>query len=218
MNRKSLPDGIYGLTAEIYSHGRKNTDVVRAMIAGGVSIVQYREKENKTPREKLAECNEIRRMTRDAGVMFIVNDDIEIAILCGADGIHVGQDDLSVADVRKLAGDAMIVGLSTHTPEQAQDALKTGADYIGVGPLFETHTKVNVIAPVGLSYLEYVEANIDLPYVAIGGIKLHNIGEVLSRGARTVALVTEIVGADDIEGMTRRIASKFEQAGIPLRR
>lgn len=204
MFSKTLPAGLYCITAEEFSNGRKNTAVVCEMLKGGVKIVQYREKGDKSIREKYRECREIRKMTRDSGALFIVNDFIDIAILTDADGVHIGQDDLPVADVRKLVGDKMI-GLSTHSPEQAQAALKDGADYIGVGPIYRTFTKKNVCDPVGLGYLDYVAGNMNIPFVAIGGIKEHNIIEVLKHGAKTVSLVTEIVGAQDIAGTARRV-------------
>ena len=111
---KILPDGIYGITAEQFSEGRTNIETVQAMIDGGVSIIQYREKRPyKSHRQMLVECRKIRRMTREAGIPFIVNDYVDIALLCEADGIHVGQDDLPVDDVRRLVGPDMIIGLST---------------------------------------------------------------------------------------------------------
>ena len=188
---------IYGITAEEHSLGRNNIEVVEQMLAGGVRVIQYREKDKKA-REKYLECMKIREMTREAGAVFIVNDDVDIAILVCADGVHVGQDDLPPEEVRRLVGEQMVIGLSTHSPEQARAALAGGVDYIGVGPIFATRTKKDVCDPVGLGYLEYVVRNIKIPAVAIGGIKEHNIGEVARRGARCIALVTEIVGAADI--------------------
>ena len=208
-----LPPGIYGITAEKFSRGRSNVTVVREMIAGGVAVIQYREKHGaKSYREMLAECRAIRQLTRDCGVPFIVNDYVELAMLADADGVHLGQDDLPVAAVRKRVG-SKIIGLSTHSPNQARAALAAGADYIGVGPLFETQTKDDVCAPVGLDYLDYVLREIPLPAVAIGGIKLHNINQVIERGARTICLVTEIVGAEDIAGMVRRLRMCFDRPG-----
>jgi thiamine-phosphate pyrophosphorylase len=144
-------------------------------------------------------------MTREAGVLFIVNDYVDIALLVDADGVHVGQDDLPVPEVRKLVGPGKLIGLSTHDPEQAAAAVAAGADYIGVGPLFSTQTKEDVCAPVGLGYLEHVARTCPLPFVAIGGIKEHNLHEVTARGAKTVCLVTEIVGAPDITATVRRL-------------
>jgi thiamine-phosphate pyrophosphorylase len=189
--------GLYGLTAEKFSLGRGNAEVVRAMLDAGVRLVQYREKTMKMG-AKYEECLILRAMTREAGAAFIVNDDIDLALLVGADGVHVGQEDLPVAAVRALVGEGTAIGLSTHSPEQARAAVAAGADYIGVGPIFATQTKDDVCAPVGLSYLDFVVREIGLPFVAIGGIKEHNLAEVAARGGRCAALVTEIVGAPDI--------------------
>jgi len=197
--RKRLPQGLYGITAGKFSMGRSNIEVARAMIAGGIRVIQYREKRHETSyRQILDECRIIRELTREAGVMFIINDFLDIALLVDADGLHVGQDDLPVAEARRLLGDERIIGLSTHSPTQARDAVAAGADYIGVGPIFATSTKDDVCAPVGLAYLEYVRDNIDVPWVAIGGIKLHNLEQIVGRGAERVCLVTEIVSSGDI--------------------
>ncbi len=185
------------MTAEEYSNGRSNIEVVKQMIRAGIKIIQYREKDKKML-YKYEECKKIRELTKEAGVTFIVNDDIDIALLVKADGIHIGQEDLPIEQVRALVGHEMIIGLSTHSPEQAQDAVKRGADYIGVGPIYRTFTKKDVCEPVGLGYLEFVVENIDIPFVAIGGVKEHNVDEVVKRGAKCIAMVTEIVGAEDI--------------------
>jgi len=195
---------LYGITAEEYSLGRSNVEVVREMIKASISIIQYREKEKKLA-EQYSECLQIRKMTKDAGVMLIINDHLDLALAVEADGLHLGQDDLPLQVARKLVGQRLLIGISTHSPEQAQAAAAAGADYIGVGPIFSTKTKKDVCAPVGLEYLRYVARNISLPFVAIGGIKEHNIGEVLAHGATTVCLVTEIVGAADIAASVRRL-------------
>ncbi len=203
--KKSIPaSGLYCITGEAFSKGRTNIQVVRKMIGAGVKIIQYREKE-KNARDKYRECREIRKMTEDAGVTFIVNDDVDIAMMVKADGIHIGQDDLPLEEVRKLVGGDMIIGLSTHAPEQAREALAKGADYIGVGPIFRTFTKRDVCEPVGFEYLDYVVANCPIPFVAIGGIKEQNIGGVAAHGARLICTVTEILEADDIQGKIRAL-------------
>lgn len=191
--------GLYGLTAEKFSLGRSNADVVQAMLDGGIRIIQYREKTKKMGL-KYEECLQLRAMTREAGAAFIVNDDIDLALLVGADGVHVGQEDLPLEAVRSLVGENMAIGLSTHSPKQALAAEARGADYIGVGPIFATRTKEDVCAPVGFAYLDFVARNLNLPFVAIGGIKEHNLGEVATHGARCMALVTEITAAADIRG------------------
>ena len=206
-----LHTDLYALTAEELSKGRSNIEVVTAMLKAGIRLVQYREKE-KSQKAKLAECMEIRRLTKEAGARFIVNDDVAIAIIVGADGVHVGQDDLPVPEIRKLVGPNMAIGLSTHSPEQARAAVEAGADYIGVGPIFATRTKKDVCEPVGFDYLDHVVRNIDLPFVAIGGIKAHNIEEVARHGASCIAMVSEIVGADDIEGSILNLREKMASA------
>lgn len=193
-----LTTDIYGLTSEEHSLGRSNVDIAEQMIIAGIRVIQYREK-RKPGCAMFAECRAIRELTLAAGVTFIVNDHIDLAMLVLADGVHIGQDDLPPEAVRQLVGPDMLIGLSTHSPHQAQAALRCGViDYIGVGPIFPTQTKADVCAPVGLEYLDYVVNNIDLPFVAIGGIKEHNISSVRRRGAKIIALVTEIVGAQDI--------------------
>lgn len=203
---------IYGLTAEEYSLGRSNIEVVARMIDAGIRVIQYREKD-KTAIQKYRECLAIREMTRATGVTFIVNDHVDLAILVDADGVHLGQDDLPPEKVRELVGEERLIGLSTHSPAQALAALQSGVDYIGVGPVFATKTKKDVCEPVGLEYLDYVVNNVKLPHVAIGGIKEYNIAEVQRRGARCIALVTEIVGAEDIGAKVRALRAVLSRKG-----
>ena len=188
---------IYAITDAGLSLGRPLEEVVSALMGAGVRILQYREKKLKGG-AMLEECRLLRRLTREAGACFIVNDHIDIAMLVQADGVHVGQEDLPVPEVRSLVGPDMIIGLSTHMPQQAREARSLGADYIGVGPIFATNTKEDVVDPVGYEYLDWVARNTDLPFVAIGGIKRHNITEVARHGARCCSLVSELVGAPDI--------------------
>lgn len=196
---------LYGITAVEHSLGRSNIEVVDAMIEAGVKVIQYREK-NKKARQMYEECILIREKTQAAGVTFIVNDFIDLALVVKADGVHIGQDDLPPIEVRRLVDSDMIIGLSTHSPKQADEAVKQAVvDYIGVGPIYKTQTKVDVCQPVGLEYLDYVVNNIKLPFVAIGGIKTHNVSIINKHGARTIAIVTEIVGAPDISAKIRAI-------------
>ncbi|MFT5697327.1 MAG: thiamine-phosphate pyrophosphorylase [Desulforhopalus sp.] len=208
--KMELAKGIYGITAERFSLGRTNIQVAEEMIRGGVTTIQYREKKHqKRVGEMLIECQQIRALTRKHGVTFIINDHVDLALLVDADGVHVGQEDLPVEAVRKLIGDDKIIGLSTHCPEHAERAVAVGADYIGVGPIYTTQTKEDVCAAVGLEYLEFVAKNCPLPFVAIGGIKEHNIHEIVSRGAKTICLVTEIVASDDISATVSRLRNSL---------
>ena len=208
-----LDTDLYCITSEEHSRGRNNIEVVGEMIKAGVKVIQYREKEKKLL-HKYNECMKIRAMTKEAGVTFIVNDHIDIAILVKADGVHIGQDDLPIEKVRELVGEDMIIGVSTHSPEQAEDAVRRGADYIGVGPIYRTYTKKDVCEPVGLEYLSYVVQNLSIPYVAIGGIKQHNMYEVIECGAKCIAMATEIVGADNIGEKIRDIKDNMRRGAL----
>ena len=208
-NRIEIPKGIYGITGDNFSNGRSNYFCVEEMIKGGIKIVQYRAK-TKDTREKVKEAREIRELCRKNGVIFIVNDNVDIALLVDADGVHIGQEDMHPDDVRKLIGDNKIIGLSTHSEKQGMEAYKNpNVDYIGVGPIFPTTTKDTT--PVGLGYLEYAVKNLDLPFVAIGGIKAQNIDAIIAKGAQRVCLVSEIIGADSISDMVRNLQKKLNK-------
>jgi len=202
---RQLPHGIYGILGGKLSLGRTNVNVAKQMVDAGIDILQYREKiKDKSLKEIYEDCRDIRKITEDAGIPFIINDYADIALMVGADGIHQGQDDLPVKALRKIAPH-MMIGCSTHSPEQAKKAIEDGADYIGVGPIFTTRTKEDVCDAVGLEYLEHVVKTHDIPFVAIGGIKRHNLRDVLSSGAKTVCLVTEIIRAENIEKSIKEI-------------
>ncbi len=191
-----IPKGLYGITGEKFANSKSNYQCVKEMIDGGIKIVQYREKD-KTMREMIKEAIEISNLCKEKEVLFIVNDHIDLAILTDADGVHVGQDDMAPKDIRKLIGDNKIIGLSTHSIEQAQSAYKDiNVDYIGVGPIFPTTTKD--AKPVGLEYLDYVSGNLDIPFVAIGGIKTSNIDKIISRNAHSICMVSEVVKNNNI--------------------
>ena len=215
--KNRLGAGLYCITCEEHSAGRTALATAGEMLAAGAKIIQYREKE-KTKRQKYLDCVELRAMTRSSGALFIVNDDVDIALAVKADGAHLGQDDMPLEAARSILGAGAVIGVSTHSPAQAQEAVRRGADYIGVGPLFPTRTKKDVCAAVGLEYLDYAAGNLEIPFVAIGGIKLRNLEEVVRRGARCVALVTEITGAPDIKGRIGEvmgILARYERRSRP---
>lgn len=195
---------LYAITDTGLSLGRSVEEVAEALLGAGIRIIQYREKKAKDG-AKLEECRILRRVADRHGACLVVDDHVDLALLCGADGVHVGQEDIPLADVRALVGTKMIVGVSTHEPAHALAAQAGGADYIGVGPIYATKTKEDVCAPVGLSYLDWVAAHITLPKVCIGGIKAHNIAEVAAHGGSCCALVSELVGAADIPAMVAKV-------------
>ncbi len=202
---------IYTITAEAMSNGRDNIEVVGQMLKAGIKFIQYREK-TKPALDRYNECLKLRQMTRDNGAIFIIDDFIDLAMAIDADGVHIGQTDLPAQVVRQLIGNDKIIGLSTHSEEQLQKANMLGdiIDYIGVGPVYATQTKKNAV-PVGFSYVEYATKNSKHPFVAIGGIKEHNICDVAAYGAKTFAIVSEIVGADDIVGKINSIKNTLQK-------
>lgn len=187
---------LYGIIGEEFSKGRSNVEVVKEMVSAGVKIIQYREK-TKSKLTKYKECTAIQKIIRNRDIAFIINDDVDIAVSVGATGVHLGQEDMPIEGVRRIVGD-MLIGMSTHNSQQAQLAVEEGADYIGVGPIFPTTTKKNPEASDGLSYLKWVSENINIPYVAIGGIKETNILEVKNNGGKCFALISEIISAPSI--------------------
>lgn len=198
-------ESIYALTGEEFSCGRTNLEVVRAMLAGGIRVIQYREKK-KDARQMYEECLVIRRLTKEAGALFLVNDHIDLAIAVDADGVHIGQSDLPPVVVRKLIGEDKVLGLSTHNPTEAQAAEALGCvDYIGVGPIFTTTTKADAQKAIGYDNLMAVRQAVSLPIVAIGGIKEAAVAETIAKGASMVAIISDLVGADDITEKARRL-------------
>lgn len=169
--------------------------VLHEALAGGVGIVQVREK-TMTDRQLIAHCRDVRKWTRERGVLMIVNDRADVAVLVDADGIHVGQEELTVAEARQIVGPDRLIGVSTHSLDQARQAVLDGADYLGVGPVFSTETKAFDALP-GLDLVQQVAAEIALPWYAIGGINEENIGSVAAVGATRIAVSAAICRAHD---------------------
>ena len=209
MPKPQFPDtDIYGITANEYSLGRSNLDIVRRMLDAGIRIIQYREKDN-SQLQKYHECLEIRDMTAETGACFIINDDIQIALAVEADGVHLGQNDTSIAEARKTAGEAFIIGASVHSSEQAREAIRSGADYLGVGSVYSTMTKED-IQVIGPDLLGIICRESSVPVVAIGGIDGNRVGEVLSRGASGIAVVSAILGSGDPGTETQKLRQRID--------
>jgi len=161
--------------------------IAREACRGGARVIQYRDK-NSARQEMLKIADEIRKITKEFNSLFIVNDFIDIALMSGADGVHLGGDDVPLKRAREITPDGFIIGISTHSLEQALEAEKAGADYIGIGPVFATPTKGNY-SPIGFSVVKEVIRNANIPVVAIGGIDIKNIAELAEIGVRNVAMV-----------------------------
>ncbi len=181
--------------------GLSYEDMTFKVLMNGVHWIQYREKE-RSRREIYKGAAKLRRLTRDYNAVFIVNDFADIATCVNADGVHLGQDDLPLKEARKIMGRDKIIGISTHSIEQAIEAERNGADYIGFGPVFHTMTK-DAGKPKGTDTLQEVKKQVNIPVVAIGGISLENIESVLQTGVDAVAVASSILKGD-IEDNVKR--------------
>ena len=178
--------------------------------AGGVDVVQLREK-GLGDRELLARAREVREWTRKAGVLFIVNDRPEVARLVEADGVHLGQDDLSIADARRIVGPSLLLGVSTHRLEQVRRAVLDGADYLGVGPVFPSKTKTFNDFP-GLEFIRAAASQTTLPQFVLGGIGPGNVAAVVDAGARRIAVSSAVAQSDDPERSARELRQALERS------
>jgi thiamine-phosphate pyrophosphorylase len=179
-----------------------------ALVQAGVRLIQLRDKKLKQ-RQLLERARTLRPITRDSGALLIVNDRPDLAVLADADGVHLGQDDLSVKDARSIVGPDRLIGVSTHCIEQARQAVLDGAGYIGVGPTFVSPTKAFTDFP-GVELLNQVAAEIRLPAFAIGGISDSNVHEVLAAGFRRIAVGSAVVDASDPAAAARRLLAAIE--------
>ena len=186
---------LYAVTDRAWVGKMSLYEQVEAALKNGATCIQLREKDLDEA-DFLKEAKDIAALCRKYNVPFIVNDNVEIAVACNADGIHVGQEDMEAADVRKRVGDKMIIGVSAHTVEEAIKAQKHGADYLGLGAVFSTSTKTDVDV---MSYetLKAICSAVDIPTVAIGGISKNNIMKLRGSGVDGVAVVSAIFGAED---------------------
>jgi thiamine-phosphate pyrophosphorylase len=186
----------YGILDLGYVEANRALEVGRTMLAGGVQILQLRAKKL-TSAEILPMAQNLAPLCRAAGVPFLLNDHPELVGPSGADGVHVGQDDQSVAAARQVVGPGKIVGLSTHSPAQARAAFEQKPDYIGFGPLFSTPTKPDY-APIGTADIADIHRDAPLPIFCIGGIKLENLPKILAVGAQRVVIVSGILQASNM--------------------
>ena len=191
---------LYGIVDLSYITAAEAPRIARAMIEGGIDLIQLRGKGHRV--EELASlAAELHAITSPQATL-IINDHAEIARMVNVEGVHVGQDDLSVAEARRIAGRSLLIGKSTHTLAQAKIAEAEGADYIGFGPLFATPTKPNY-APIGLAKIGQVHREVSLPIFCIGGIKLANLPEVIAAGARKVVIVSGLLQSKDLAATAR---------------
>lgn len=200
---------LYAVTDRAWTGRQSLYEQVESALKGGATCIQLREKDL-SEEEFLAEAYEISDLCRRYSVPFIVNDNVDIAVACRADGVHVGQEDMEAAQVRRRVGADMMIGVSVHSAEEARHAAKNGADYLGAGAVFSTSTKTDAdILPI--ETLREICAAVDLPVVAIGGIGRGNISQLAGTGIDGVALVSAVFAADDIEKECRILRRLSEE-------
>jgi len=185
-----------------------------AIIDGGAKILQLRAK-SLSSKEFLETARIIRKITKDKGTVFIVNDRVDIALLTDADGVHLGQGDLPVKEARRLLGNNKIIGYSTHNLREALEAVRLPVDYISFGPIFPTKTKEDAQTPKGLKLLSEVRKAVVIPIVAIGGITETNMFHVLKEGVESVAMISEILTVKDISQKINRVIATAKKIKRP---
>lgn len=185
--------------------------VVEAALQGGLTLVQYRDK-NADDIVRLTNAQKLCQLCHDYNALFIINDRVDLALAVNADGVHLGQQDIPIALARQLLGSQRLIGKSTTNPQEMQQAIAQKADYIGVGPVYETPTKAGKAA-AGLEYVGYAAENSPIPWFAIGGIDASNINDVLEAGAKQVAFVRAIMQAEAPTLATKHFLAQFNQKG-----
>jgi len=185
---------LYVVITEAFCAGRSALEVLAQTLAAGVRLVQLREKELDDLRF-YQRALEFRRQTAAAGALLIVNDRLDLALAAGADGVHLGQDDLPIVPARQIAPE-LIIGASTHSLKEALAAQEAGASYLNLGPIFATQTKAGA-SPLGVEAIDRIAPRLRIPWTTMGGIKSSNIGQVVSRGARHPAVMTAVTAAQD---------------------
>ena len=200
---------LYLVTDNSYLKGRALTDIVREAIAGGVTMVQLREKEASSI-EFYKKALAIKEITKAANIPLIINDRVDIALAVDADGLHIGQSDLPYAVVRKMLGYDKIIGLSVETIEQAKEANNLDVDYIGISPIFSTPSKTNTYASFGIEGIKKIASFTKHPAVAIGGINLSNAKEIMKAGANGIAVISAIIGDENPKEASKLLMNQIK--------
>ncbi len=204
--------GLYVITDVVLGRGKTHEQIARQAIEGGADVIQLRDK-NANGNAFYETALRLRRLTREAGIPFIVNDRVDIALAVDADGVHVGAGDLPAEVVRRLVGSQRLVGVTVHGMEDARRAEQNGADYVGLGPIFDgrgIHPEPG--EPTGLELIRRVRDTLSIPIVAIGGISLQNVPAVIQAGANAVAAISAIVTASDITQRVREFVECIQKA------
>lgn len=195
---------LYIITTEVPDMNRDHVETARLALQGGATSVQFRDKE--MDQERFLEiASRLFDMCREKGVPFIINDQMETAVSLKPDGVHLGQSDTPLAKARSQLGDSSIIGISVSTVEEAVEAENAGADYLGVGPIFETPSKADALAPIGYEVIREIRKAVKTPLVAIGGINTLNVDQVILAGADGIAVIAALALAEDMARETQKL-------------
>jgi thiamine-phosphate pyrophosphorylase len=202
---------LYVITDEAISNGLSHAEVAKCAIAGGADVIQLRDKSCGC-HELISVGRALRALTKRTSTLFIVNDRLDVALACGADGMHLGQDDMRASVARQIAPPGFIIGVSVGTVDEAARAERDGADYIAVSPVFPTASKGNAGPGHGLDTLRKIRKKVRIPVIAIGGIRQENAQDVIAAGADGVAVISAVVGSPDITRAARELKAIVRKA------
>jgi len=202
---------LYVITDEEIGRGRSHAELARRAVAGGADVIQLRDK-RLSGRDLFRAAVAIRGITADAGALFIVNDRLDVAFAAGADGVHLGENDLPVGEARRIAPPGFVIGASVSSVATAVRAAAEGADYVALSPTFATASKDDAGPGYGLTMLAEIRAAVSLPLVAIGGITAANVAGVIAAGADGVAVISAVVGEDDVTAAARDLRARITAA------
>jgi thiamine-phosphate pyrophosphorylase len=202
---------LYVITDEGLSKGLTHAAIARQAVAGMADVIQLRDK-RLNGKGLMESALEIREITKDAGVLFIVNDRLDVALACGADGVHLGQDDIPAKLARRICPPGFIIGVSAGTLPEAIRAERDGADYVGLGPICQTGSKSDAGPACGFDLIATVKENVSIPLVAIGGMGPGNVEEAIRAGADGLAVISAVVSQDDIALAAKRLKALIEEA------
>ncbi|MHA1573359.1 MAG: thiamine phosphate synthase [Alphaproteobacteria bacterium] len=212
--RKSAPWGLYAILDPAHCAGRDLAILARQVLENGAGALQLRDKKG-DEQERTKMGRRLKALCEEFGAMFIINDDPCLAREVDADGVHVGQDDAPIAEARAIVGRDRVVGLSTHTREQALAGCDSGADYLGFGPIYATATKTQPYPPLGAEEVRWAAETLILPFVAIGGVTRERLPELVEAGVKNVAAISAIFAAEDPGRAARQFVEVLAGGGIP---
>ena len=202
---------LYVITDETVGRGRSHAELAAQAVDGGADVIQLRDKRLPAP-DLLEAATAVRKITRDSGALFIVNDHLDLALRVGADGIHLGAADIPLPEARSLSPPSFIIGASVGSVAGALRAEAAGADYVALSPTFATGSKSDAGPGLGLSVLSAIRVAVSVPLIAIGGINAGNVADVIAAGADGVAVISAVVGVDDLTAAARDLRARIAAA------